>query len=311
MKITITRAAFDTALHIEGKSFWLSQQLKAVQLALTNYALDRDNPALEPTSRNNLNFAVYTWKQQKPTEFEKYDKVGGGVVRKLAVQTGLDDYRPAPSASVLLHGARRVDPTERAEPVVTPLSSDLASLLAEYAAGGRKVAVLVIDLYGADFDAQGMNARYDGTPATVKDHIQHLLANTRADLGGGCFEHLPVYICCKTTTAKGGELVGDFKNAITSCYRELIVSATNSVLAGTRLLADMRGNNISDVFVTGFDANMCVAATIFGTGIKGPGYTPGLLDHGFNVLTSRHVLASGGGALKGNDGWPYMGRCNV
>jgi hypothetical protein len=102
MKITITRAAFDTALHIEGKSFWLSQQLKAVQLALTNYALDRDNPALEPAARNNLNFAIYTWKQQKPTEFEKYDNVGGGVVRKLAVQTGLDDYRPAPSASVLL-----------------------------------------------------------------------------------------------------------------------------------------------------------------------------------------------------------------
>ena len=23
---------------------------------------------------------------------------------------------------------------------------------------------------------EGMNARYDGTPATVKDHIQHLLA---------------------------------------------------------------------------------------------------------------------------------------
>jgi hypothetical protein len=39
----------------------------------------------------------------------------------------------------------------------------LASLLVEYAASGRKVAVLVIDLYGADFDAQGRNARYDGT----------------------------------------------------------------------------------------------------------------------------------------------------
>jgi hypothetical protein len=148
MKITITRAAFDTALHIEGKSFWLSQQLKAVQLALTNYALDRDNPALEPAARNNLNFAIYTWKQQKPTEFEKYDNVGGGVVRKLVVQTGLDDYQPAPSASVLLRGTLRVTPTERAEPVVTPLSSDLASLLVEYAAGGRKVAVLVIDLAG-------------------------------------------------------------------------------------------------------------------------------------------------------------------
>src|SRR6201995_2267521 len=70
MKITITRAAFDTALHIEGKSFWLSQQLKVVQLALTSYVLDRDNPALEPAARNNLNFAIYTWKQQKPADFD-------------------------------------------------------------------------------------------------------------------------------------------------------------------------------------------------------------------------------------------------
>jgi hypothetical protein len=37
----------------------LSRQLKAVQLALTNYALDRENPALEPAARNNLNFAIY------------------------------------------------------------------------------------------------------------------------------------------------------------------------------------------------------------------------------------------------------------
>lgn len=311
MKITITPAAFDKALGIEGKSFWLSQQLKAVQLALTDYARDRDSAALEPKARINLLSAIYTWKQEKPTEFDKYDAIGDGVVRKLAVQTGLDDYRPAPSASVLLHGERRVAPTERAEPTVTPLSGDLASLLVEYARRGKKVAVLVIDLYGDDFDAQGMNAHYDGTPATVKDHIQRLLAHTRADLGGGRFEHLPVYICCKTTTAKGRELVGDFSNAVTSCYRELIISGTNSVLAGTRLVADMRENGISDVFATGFDANMCVAATIFGTGVKGPGYTPGLLDHGFNVLTSRFVLASGGRALQGNDGWPYMGRCNV
>src|ERR1700692_1639816 len=102
MNITITRAAFDKALRVEGKSFWLSQQLKAVQLALTNYALDRDSPALEPTARNNLNFAIYTWKQEKPTEFEKYDTVGGGVVRKLAVQTGLDDYRPGAAAAGVL-----------------------------------------------------------------------------------------------------------------------------------------------------------------------------------------------------------------
>jgi hypothetical protein len=56
---------------------------------------------------------------------------------------------------------------------------------------------------------------------------------------------------------------------------------------------------------------MCVAATIFGSGHKGPEYVPGLLDHGFNVVTSRSVLASAGRPLRTGDGWPYMGRSNV
>jgi nicotinamidase-related amidase len=311
MQITVNRAAFDQALGIEEKSFWQSKQLNAVRQALTDYWQHRNDPRQEPTARGVLIGAIYTWKQGKPTEFEKYDAAGAGAVRKLAVQAGLDEYRPPASPSVLFAGNVRIRPTERADADATPLDTDLASLLVEYTVNRRKPAVLVIDLYGDDFEAQGLNARYDGTPATVKDQIRRLLANSRAPLGGGMFEHLPVYVCAKTTTPKGGELVGDFSNSISSCYRQIVRSATSSVLNGTGLVADMQSNSISDVFVTGFDANMCVAATIFGSGHKGPEYVPGLLDHGFNVVTSRSVLASAGRPLRTGDGWPYMGRSNV
>ncbi|OQY07231.1 MAG: hypothetical protein B6I22_03540 [Desulfobacteraceae bacterium 4572_123] len=48
-----------------------------------------------------------------------------------------------------------------------------------------------------------------------------------------------------------------------------------------------------------------------GSGGVGPAYQRGFLDYGFNVITSRYILASGGRALRSQDGWPYMGPCNL
>ena len=310
MQITIDRAAFDRALGIENKSFWQSRQLNALRAALGQFWLDQGSPR-EAASRQTLVGAIYNWKHEKPTEFERYDRVSTGAVRKLAVQAGFDDYRPTPTASVLLSGNLRVDPQRRAEAQARTLTTDLVTLFVNYAQERRNPAVLVIDLYGDDFQAQGLNMRYDGTQATVKDQIQRLLAATRVDMGGGMFEHMPVFICAKEKH-KGNELVGDFKNAITSFNRDFFHSTTNSVLHRTGLVEEMRRLGVTDVFVVGFDANMCVAATIFGAGgANNIAYIPGLLDYGINVLTSRFVLASGGQALRSNDGWPYMGPCNL
>ena len=311
MRITVTRVNFDAALGIAGKHYFLSSQVKAVQQALTNYETDHNNPGLEPAARNALIGVLYLWKQQKPKEFEKYDSASDGAVRKLSVQAGLDDFRPPPPTAVRLAGNLQAHPTRRTDAVPTPLSTDLASLLVDYVVRRRKVAVLVIDLYGDDFQQQGLNDRLTATPSTVADNIENLLSNTRAAMGNGQFEHLPVYICCKNVTPQGAELVGQFRNAISSCYVQIIRSTTSSVLIGTPLLGDLQANHITDVFVTGFDANLCVATSIFGNGHVGAMYQAGLLDYGFNVLTSRLLVGSGGRALETSAGWPYMGRCNV
>jgi nicotinamidase-related amidase len=137
---------------------------------------------------------------------------------------------------------------------------------------------------------------------------------TRADFvsetkRGGAREHprlVPTYVCAKNVTPKGSELNSIFGTALWETPT-LISSKHNSVPTGTPLLADLREKAITHVFVTGFDANMCVAASIFGTGTVGEGYEPGFLDYGFDVITSRFVLASGGRPLRAQDGWPYMG----
>ncbi|HEX7640074.1 MAG TPA: isochorismatase family protein [Burkholderiaceae bacterium] len=79
---------------------------------------------------------------------------------------------------------------------------------------------------------------------------------------------------------------------------------------GTTLEAELRERGITQAIVMGFDANLCVRNTIFGTpatvkytkeGAVPVAYLAGLLDRGIPVLTSRVVLASSGGARLESD----------
>jgi nicotinamidase-related amidase len=71
-------------------------------------------------------------------------------------------------------------------------------------------------------------------------------------------------------------------------------------------------NPIHIFVVMGYDANMCVAASMFGA-FHGTThvFVKGILDRGYNVITSRSVLASGNQPLKAEEGWPYMGPCRA
>lgn len=305
LDITITADLFNTETRRGGAMGvigWDSARMNAVHRALTDYHLDPS-----PGNRQTLTGAVYTWKTTDPNEFENRDRISGGVVRKLAVQCGLDDYRPPASPAVKFIGVQRVNPDRRREPQVVPLSDSVITVLKANAATS---AVLVIDLYGNDFHAQGLNQRYGSDNATVSQHIQDLLGATAFDDRGKKVT-VPVFVCCKNTTPLDQAIVGTFKNAIANPVRgEPVVSGTNSVLSGTGLADTLRKAGVQNVFVTGFDANMCVAVTIFGSGAVGKGYIPGLLDDGFDVITSRFIVASGDIPLRTQDGWPYMGPCN-
>jgi len=67
-----------------------------------------------------------------------------------------------------------------------------------------------------------------------------------------------------------------------------------------------------DIFVVmGFSANHCVGASIFGGFDANRNYKEGLLDRGYNILTSRSLLASEDDNLQAFESWPYMGPCQA
>jgi len=176
---------------------------------------------------------------------------------------------------------------------------------------GRRVAVIIIDLYGSNFGAQGLRRTHGSGGGSVGKNIISVLMATRIGRGNAAPANVPVFICCKNVTPQDQEIVPTFRNAIGSTDKHIIQSATNSVLHNTTLRQDLVSRNATGIFVVGYDANMCVAASIFGSGGVGPAYQRGFLDYGFNVITSRYILASGGLALRSQDGWPYMGPCNL
>ena len=84
--------------------------------------------------------------------------------------------------------------------------------------------------------------------------------------------------------------------------------------AGQSFEQILAGLNQIHVFVVmGFDANMCVAASMFGAfqGAVPRTFVKGILDRGYNVITSRSLLASANTPLKADEGWPYMGPCQA
>ena len=306
LPITVTRDQFLAETRRGGPMAyigWDSAEMDNVREALSRYHAAVDALAKEGV-RQQLIGAVYTWKQRHPNEFARRDRVSGGLAIKLCVECGLDDYRPAPSQSVLIHGAARALPTQRLAPRVTLLDRELAAEMTRLAKSGSRPALVIIDLYGDDFEAQGMNIMH-GTDSTVAEHIVRLIDATRFN-DHGRPAHIPTYVCSKNTIRAGAELNGVFDTALWTAPT-MISASRNSVLTDTPLRADLVRLGITHVFVTGFDANMCVAASIFGTGTVGAGYEPGFVDYGLDVVTSRFVLASGDRPLRAQDGWPYMG----
>lgn len=315
LRITVTEAVFSqqTRRGSSKRSLgWDSNYMEAVRLALIQYHQDPNGP-LEPGNRATLLGALYEWKRNHPREFNNRDKISGGVVRKLCVQCGLDDYRPSAAQAVLIRGQNRAHPDRRIDwtPHVTPLANDTVNALQKAVILGRRVAVIIIDLYGSDFQAQGLKRTHGNKNGSVGKNIIRVLKATRVKKRVPAPTDVPVFICCKTVTPPNQEIVSVFGNAIASMDKTIIRSGTNSVLHNTTLRHELLTKNVTGLFVVGFDANMCVAVSIFGSGAVGPVYQPGFLDYGFNVITSRYILASAGRPLRTQDGWPYMGSCNL
>ncbi len=331
--ITVTKKMLTDKTNL-GAFTSRSKEFKLVVSNLEKYEKDT-------TNQNKLfllKCSLIAWQDKKKGEFKKRDDKSEGLVRRLCVEAGIDDLRPPPAHTIKLIGDCRVSvktestlynpdkshPNEgitggKAAPKVQRLDKNISFVLQEMQLDEEpsKPAVIIVDLYGGDLKSQGLEKVCDGKK--IAEHIDDLLSAT---------EGVPVIVCAKGRTLQtGGPLGGTYtsghskEDAIQERFRSKIAgkiehfafSRTNCVLVESGILEVLTKNRITDVFVVGFDANMCVAATIFGSEFgtdKGRKYYPGLLDFGFNVISSRFVVGSGNSPLKGSEGWPYMGPHN-
>lgn len=297
-------------------------------------------------TREVLFLAIYDWYNKGKREFTTKDDFSDGVLRKLGIQVGkLDVLRNTDHpTTMLLHAFLPAVDHQlfRADPRLTRKDRTMTRTLQEYRLeGSRKVAIVVLDLYGENFEAQGLLHKYGTSKKTNVEHIQEFLKSKwtpkNATEKEKLLTGLDVYICSKMklngspSQEEGKELVKEFDSCIPKkANKKYVYSKTSNVLVGTMrdstktFIEDLQENGVRDVFVMGFDANLCVAASIFGSIpahmdippkkiVKGQVENHGFVSYGINVITSIHFLGVGEqkGKLDSRAGWPYLGKCNV
>lgn len=289
-----------------------SSQLNAVKAALTKHW---QGPSR--TTFNDLKIVVTNWKAQKPSEFTNRDKLSDGVCTRLYEDTRLEP-RNRGVRSVILHGEKRVAADGFPTPFVQQEDLDVVSLMTHAHASGQGLGVIVVDLYGNDFRSQGMDRRYDGG--------QTVLENMRDVLDFARKERLTTINFTMASKQTVPEISQKLPNNTIHCEK-----ASHNSFKGTDLDQLMQQSGCRYWVVFGFNANQCVAATIFGSRdgkllrvekkrrpedgmmMEKPVFSwlPGVLDRGYNVITSRLILASHSGSpLQSSEGWPYLGPSN-
>lgn len=296
---------------------WDSTEMVAVRSALANHWR-----APSKATYKQLKLAVLRWQAQKPSEFSNRDTISGGVCTRLLEDVNTPD-RGRGMQSVILNGEDKPLASSLATPRVEPMDMDVIGLMTHAAASGQGVGVIVIDLYGDDYRAQGLDRRYDGG-GTVLENMIEVLEFAKGATFKKRIEVINFVMANKPS-------IEPIRRALPHWHVTVNKATMNAFDGKTDLEARMKESAAKYWVIFGFNANQCVAATIFGsksttvvknttTVLDGLGreqkkyemdWCPGALDRGFNVITSRLILASHGGTpLQPNEGWPDLGPAN-
>lgn len=270
-----------------------------------------------------LSHAMTEWKTKNPKEFANRDKKSGGLATQLLIELGSSDLRNTTTNAFIMRGSDRVTPTTRKVPTVEKLTTSLG----EYAASAKPDTTGVVII---DAQIEGLEHRWDGK-TTVRENMVSVLASavsaglpiievwsgdTHSDKSKTIEELQDVLASAKKNSL---DLKTVRKTSNNAFERDLAIGSDGEV-ALNRLMSD---TGCSEFIVMGYNANQCVAAFLFGNlgspragtekdllGVPKmlPGaYVPGALDRGFDIVSSRAVLASDGNKLDTKEGWPFIG----
>lgn len=271
-----------------------------------------------------LRAALREWKSNKATEFANRDELSKtrqgensgtvpshGLCTQLVLEVGLyPNWITKPEIDV---SAQRITlpllrraayalrtPNDRGTAIGVAYENLAIGVAQALEAAPDTAVVVLIDMEGTDgliapdrAANHGFHARFD--ELSVLEHQLDVL-QTAAVRG------VPVYDV--TTVAHNArtvnQLSGVFEHLDVTSYKK---TANNPFAGGgatrtngTTLRTDLEAQDRRVAIVMGYHANQCVNSTIFGNaglgGLGGIPSTTGLLQLGFDVITSRNVLAS-------------------
>ena len=318
-KVTVTVADFAATSRSSGvMSYigWDSSQMTAVRSALADYELKRSEGA-----RTVLALAVRRWRAEQPNEFSNRNTLSAGVAQQLYDEVVMPELGHAIDG-LILHGVDNPTSDRKPIPKVSVTDTSVMGLMIELLGKNRRVGVIVIDIYGTSLQSVGLDKKYGGE-TTVEENIQEVLEYVEA-AEIAYRTHIPVI---NFTMKQERTMVGIAQSLPGGTTH--IVKPSNNIFEGSNVDQVLADSGATHWIVTGFDANYCVAASIFGAptakavgfidkrnqyGVMEKmaqyGWCRGLLDRGYNVVTSRRILCSTSDALQSMDGWPWLGPSN-
>jgi hypothetical protein len=243
------------------------------------------------------------WSNTK--EFRKTDGKTNGLLTALGVEMNAlpNVDRESNTTAFVLHGEERVNPTRKKPPRVEVTDQLVPAYLEGLHEKGETYAVVMIDAFGGgdSQQAHGFNRKYGTQASTVLENIQAVLETAK--------EHDAPIV---NVTMKEDKTWKCFTDHFSSKVVNVVKPAQPLFMGNedyfTATVKKVRDTGATTFVVVGWDANQCVAAAIFGVEPSNRPFVPGLVDFGWNVVTSRNLLgANAVGELESQWGWPHIG----
>jgi hypothetical protein len=285
---------------------WQSGRMKTACDRLRDYLAARNDQAITFQVLGAKEVAmVGAWATWAATEeFRSVDSASNGVCTMMAVEMGAIPgvERESLTTAIVLYGEARTDPRGKQVPRVD-VSDKTVPAYMDYLSIRRRVGVVLVDAFGEGSSAKthGFTRRYGNQQSTVMENIKNVLRMAKK-------HQMPIFNVTMGASRTWSELSDHFSSTVIDIVKPHQPLFSGDERYRTETYRRLQEQNVEYLVVMGWDANQCVAAAIFGVERSDRGFTPGLLDHGWNVVTARNLLgANETGALESKWGWPHVG----
>ncbi len=296
MAISFTKKDFQSKTKC---SFWKHKSPRFKKVLETFEAYEKKPNGV---TIRNLGQAVTAWYKRDPKEFANRDKTSKELCTRLIDELHLTVYKDNTlkySTMELSCGKKNKDkrPEVKTKFVARSLEDYMQENLAKRSKG---VAVILIDMQSLN---SGLEV-YEGL--SVLQHQKSVL-DCAKEYGFWVYEVRIVRDGIKHKPLTNGATNPVLSSSLPNENKLVKIDKPYfSTFEDTDFDEELSSRNITDAIVMGFDANTCVANTIFGklksfeytaNGKVDTPYIKGLLERKINVITSRTILASDDAAL--------------